>query len=542
MADIFLSYAKEDREVARKLSTLLEGAGWTVWWDRRIPAGRTWRDVLEEALRSMRCMVVLWSSNSVESEWVKEEAEEAKALKKLVPVMVEGVNPPVGFRTIQAADLTDWDGVSESLGARQLISDLEALIGKPALKTAVTDPDARVSNRGNAEAPIRNVNAGATAPETTVQSDSNSGRETSFLFKPPWKFAAIAGVAMVITAGILWQWRAREPENEIATPIKAAESFETLETRKDAAKSEPGPEPASVQEPSQEYKIVKLAIKAPRQELKPAETLRLALQGEYSDGSESEITKGVEWSSSDPGVAAVNALGRVAAKKPGRTEITASHAGLTSSSWTLEVKAPEAKPPPAPKLIRLTVDANKKTLTPRERIDLNVTGSYSDGSEKELSGGVAWVSSDTSVASVNSEGELEALRAGKVEIVTRSDGVTSAPLRLVVKEPPKKIAVDSQEPKRPDPAPRKTPVEVKIAKETRPVEPRFTAEQLRAKIASYINRAKDFRVQGNYGAALAELATARATDPESAEVRSEIEQTRRACQAEKILGRKGLDC
>lgn len=179
---------------------------------------------------------------------------------------------------------------------------------------------------------------------------------------------------------------------------------------------------------------------------------------------------------------------------------------------------------------------------PRERIDLNVTASYSDGSKKELSDGVAWVSSDASVASVNSEGELEALKAGKVEIVTRSDGVTSAPLRLVVKEPPKKIAVESQEPKRPDHVPTKTPIEVKIAKETRPIQPRFTAEQLRAKIAAYIERAKDFRVQGNYGAALAELATARATDPESAEVRSEIEQTRRACQAEKILGRKGLDC
>jgi hypothetical protein len=47
-----VSYAKEDRDVARKLSsTMLEQAGWTVWWDRRIPAGRSWSDVLEEALQ-----------------------------------------------------------------------------------------------------------------------------------------------------------------------------------------------------------------------------------------------------------------------------------------------------------------------------------------------------------------------------------------------------------------------------------------------------------------------------------------------------------
>ena len=66
MADIFLSYANEDRAVALKLSQLLESVGWTVWWDRRIPAGRTWRSVLEEALNEMRCMVVLWSKHSVE--------------------------------------------------------------------------------------------------------------------------------------------------------------------------------------------------------------------------------------------------------------------------------------------------------------------------------------------------------------------------------------------------------------------------------------------------------------------------------------------
>jgi hypothetical protein len=107
MADIFLSYANEDREAARAVAGLLESAGCTVWWDRRIPAGRTWRSMIEEALREMRCMVVLWSTHSVESDWVKEEAEEARARGRLIPVLIEPVKPPVGFRSIQAADLID---------------------------------------------------------------------------------------------------------------------------------------------------------------------------------------------------------------------------------------------------------------------------------------------------------------------------------------------------------------------------------------------------------------------------------------------------
>src|SRR5438445_8985598 len=131
MADIFLSYAKENRESARSIAALLESAGWTVWWDRRIPAGRAWRSVLEEALGQMRCMVVLWSKHSVDSDWVKEEAEEAREIERLVPVLIEPVKPPVGFRAIQAADLSNWDGSNSSPGAQQLITDLNSLVGKP---------------------------------------------------------------------------------------------------------------------------------------------------------------------------------------------------------------------------------------------------------------------------------------------------------------------------------------------------------------------------------------------------------------------------
>jgi hypothetical protein len=49
-------------------------------------------------------------------------------------------------------------------------------------------------------------------------------------------------------------------------------------------------------------------------------------------------------------------------------------------------------------------------------------------------------------------------------------------------------------------------------------------------------------VQGNYAAALAELEKARGMNPASQEVLDEIEATRRACNAEKRLGREDLNC
>lgn len=140
MADIFLSYTEKDREQARRLAAMLESVGWSVWWDRRIPAGDTWRNVLQRALESMRCMVVLWSSRSIESEWVYEEATEGRRLGKLVPVLIEAVRPPAGFREIQAADLTRWDGSRDFEGLRMLIADLESLLGKPAAATPAYDP------------------------------------------------------------------------------------------------------------------------------------------------------------------------------------------------------------------------------------------------------------------------------------------------------------------------------------------------------------------------------------------------------------------
>ena len=131
MTDIFLSYTERDRDTARRIAGVLSAAGWTVWWDRRIPAGETWRSVLEDALEHMRCMVVLWSAHSIESEWVYEEASEGRRQGKLVPVMIENVRPPAGFREIQAADLTAWDGSPDFDGLRMLLADLENLLGKP---------------------------------------------------------------------------------------------------------------------------------------------------------------------------------------------------------------------------------------------------------------------------------------------------------------------------------------------------------------------------------------------------------------------------
>jgi formylglycine-generating enzyme required for sulfatase activity len=128
MSDIFISYARQDRPRAETIAKALEDHGWSVWWDWNIPAGKTFRQVIQEQLDKARCVIVLWSAKSVTRKWVIEEAQEGEDRGILVPVLIEKVRPPLGFRSIQAADLTGWSGESTAPAFSRLCSDIEPLI------------------------------------------------------------------------------------------------------------------------------------------------------------------------------------------------------------------------------------------------------------------------------------------------------------------------------------------------------------------------------------------------------------------------------
>jgi hypothetical protein len=110
MSNVFISYSKEDASVALMIAEALERWGCSVWWDRHIPPGKTWDEVIGHSLETADCVLVLWSRISVASRWVREEAERGADRGCLIPVLVETINPPLGFGRIQAADLSAWRG------------------------------------------------------------------------------------------------------------------------------------------------------------------------------------------------------------------------------------------------------------------------------------------------------------------------------------------------------------------------------------------------------------------------------------------------
>ena len=134
MSDIFISYAREDRAKVKPLAEALERQGWKVWWDPAIPTGGRFRRVISQALAEARCVVVVWTRRSVEKDWVLEEADDGRERDILIPVLLEKVKPPLGFRGIQAAELFDWDGSDDFPAFRALLNDIAGIAGTPTKK------------------------------------------------------------------------------------------------------------------------------------------------------------------------------------------------------------------------------------------------------------------------------------------------------------------------------------------------------------------------------------------------------------------------
>lgn len=105
MSDLFVSYASADRERVGKIVQHLEQLGFSVWWDRDIAHGQNYHRVIEQALDQAKCAIVVWSRESINSEWVVNEASSAQRRNALVPVIIDAVEAPLAFRHLQTADL-----------------------------------------------------------------------------------------------------------------------------------------------------------------------------------------------------------------------------------------------------------------------------------------------------------------------------------------------------------------------------------------------------------------------------------------------------
>ena len=128
--DVFVSYKREDESLVRPIVAALEKSGFSVWWDRDLSGGDSWRLQIEAALVNARCVIVVWTNNSagLQGDFVRDEASRAKANNTLVPVLREKCSIPLGFGEIQAIDLIRWRGSKRDIFFQDLVRAVQAKI------------------------------------------------------------------------------------------------------------------------------------------------------------------------------------------------------------------------------------------------------------------------------------------------------------------------------------------------------------------------------------------------------------------------------
>jgi TolB-like protein len=109
LADVFISYAREDRDFVDSLASNLVAAGLSVWWDRNISGGAEFAQTIEEELNNSASSIVVWSTHSLNSHWVRDEAEFAREHNKLLPISLNNASPPLGFRQLHALNFESSD-------------------------------------------------------------------------------------------------------------------------------------------------------------------------------------------------------------------------------------------------------------------------------------------------------------------------------------------------------------------------------------------------------------------------------------------------
>lgn len=131
MARIFISYAHDDQAAAKRIVDALAREGLVAWWDHEIPPGRTWDEVIGQRIAAADVVMVIWSRHSVGSNFVKEEAQLAYEAGKLLPLRIEDVEPPVGFRRVHAANLIGWRGDAQFQPWRAALGEIHQRLNSP---------------------------------------------------------------------------------------------------------------------------------------------------------------------------------------------------------------------------------------------------------------------------------------------------------------------------------------------------------------------------------------------------------------------------
>ncbi|HEX2931218.1 MAG TPA: protein kinase [Candidatus Binatia bacterium] len=317
--------------------------------------------------------------------------------------------------------------------------------------------------------------------------------------KIPWHWIGLAGVAALTFAVASWHF------------------FSEDRVPQEQAKQSASPNSKNIRTPA---KLESISLEIDKSKLAVGQSEKLRLQARLTDGSQSliEQTDRISFVSSNPSVAIVDIRGNVTATGSGSAELRARHEGLESAPITLVVTGATSKTTTEVKLLSLEIKGSPQQLAANERVKLYAIGKFSNNREAAVKTGIRWESKNPSIATIDGKGTLVGRSEGDVEIIARYGEIASPPLNLHIKPRPAAVT-KGFDPKATTLPPVKAP-----------------------NVSAQLRNARVYLDQGQYSEALNELTKASKIDPGNQEVQTAIADAKRACNAEKRLGRSDLKC
>lgn len=169
-----------------------------------------------------------------------------------------------------------------------------------------------------------------------------------------------------------------------------------------------------------------LAVSPAEASIADGTTQQFSVLGTYSDGSELDLTSAVAWSTGNAGVATVSnetgSRGRATAQGTGQTRVTAN-LGQVSGSADLTVTAAV--------LASIQVTPGSPAIPKGLTQQFAATGTFTDGSLQDLTTGVAWASTDESVATIGADGLASGAASGQATISATSGPISGSTVLTV---------------------------------------------------------------------------------------------------------------
>lgn len=176
---------------------------------------------------------------------------------------------------------------------------------------------------------------------------------------------------------------------------------------------------------------------------------QLTAKGTWDDGSTTDLTASAVWEATPPGVVSVSnapgSQGKITGQAPGSAKVTATFGGITTEAVVTVAAA---------QLASLAITPPTPSAPKGVTLQLELLGTYDDGSVEKLTDAAVWGSNNPTVVTVSTSGktigQATAVGIGQASVTASYDGLTTTAIFTVsaaaltgVKVEPAKVELEA---------------------------------------------------------------------------------------------------